>query len=1258
MAEITSYPSGTLNLNDYLISTIQWSTDRTDAENVTRNFKVSEVVNTILAALNIGTVTSIATASSEFISVTGGTITTTGTITADLSATGTPSTTTFLRGDGTWSLPGPAASTVAVLYNGTQLTADANSMNYTGNVTAVAANSNVTLNMPGSTGSSVDNVIAGTAISVNTPTGNVTVTNTGVTQARAGGNITLSGGTGSVTVSTTANAGTISSVNPGLGIATIANNTSNPEIDLEFTGVNNYISRSEVPTTANPEDFIEFNQLSSSNVKSVEIGDIPPSILTAVKKYIDDEDANKLKNDADTYTSTEKAVNMVSLTIAEYNALVSGGTVDENTLYFIVGAGTAFTVNPVVTNNITGTGYSINTTPSSVTGVSGTPYTFTTTITVQPGGSFSGTNPVITSDVINNSSGNPYNKAITVSGAYTPPAANSVRARLGAIALDQDSNGSIGGSNLAANSANITFGGNVVGNVNPGTHSTTNPTPYSFTSTVSITNTNSYEFTVGPTIINAAGNLTPTTPNQDVDVTTYMHGTVALRTYTVNLAVTNSITVTGAGAGTPTYNMDFISTGSQIQSSSINQAGGTISNAITGLNQGGTFGFNLNNLNWVLPADHTWSVSPTLTVDSISSPISGGNGTAAVTVNGTILYTAPVGVQYRKLDATAIIQSAVAGNTNGTINNAVQTSYGVSGTFPYTTPTITANSGYYLTGGVVTLTNATVTYNVTPWSPNNASQNGDGLTQSTPAIENDPTVTAGVIAANSIITKLDTSTYNYTGAPAATYSATFTNSTPSTLQTTTGSGSGGTATDTGIATGVVSSTAGISKGDPALGDVVVKWVKNSSLEQESSFSAGATIGGNYTFTSLVNSDTIEIQVVESDPADVVSTLDITTNIGGNDPTEFTIVGNQIGDTNTAKPGAVGQQFNFTPTPNTDYEFTTGPSYEVDGSVATMPYIYAQPLISSTITIDVLGDINAIIYILTLGYINDITGGTAGVEYTISPASGTTRTGAVNAAYDFGSVTISLAADYQVANFSSSQEAGTLPLSGNIPTLGGGLAVTQRLAGVISPIIYTVTLAYANSISGGTAGVEYTLSPTDGSTRTGAVGAAYSFPNITATPASGYYFSTPFNATQTAFSLPINGTMPSGGGTASQTLTGVIALDRATIQSICAAVPVTTAITYATSFAPGGSGATRTLTTTGTQTLSNSAFEYGNGSVTVTVTRTAPSSSAQDGGSIQWNLNGAQQGSLQTITVGATISYSRTITGVTAGDTISVSIAEG
>jgi len=1179
MAKITSYPSGTLNLDDYFISTIQWSTDRTDAENVTRNFKVSEVVNTILAALNIGTVTSIATASSEFISVTGGTITTIGTITADLSATRLgvdendnpiSTSTQFLSGDNIWKQASTnPPSQVAILYNGTQLTADVNSMNYTGNVTAVAANSNVTLNMPGSTGSSVDSVIAGTAISVNAPTGNVTITNTGVTQARAGGNITLSGGTGSVTVSTTANAGTVSSVSPGLGIATIANNTSNPEIDLEFTGTNNYISRSETPTTANPEDFIEFNQLSSSNVKSVEIGDIPPSILTAVKKYIDDEDANKLKNDTDTYTSTEKALNMVSLTITEYNALVSGGTVDENTLYFIVGAGTAFTVNPVVTNNITGdVGYSINTTPSSVTGVSGTPYTFTTTVTVQPGGSFSGTNPVVTSDVINNSSGNPYNKAITVSGVYTAPAANSVRARLGTIALDQDSNGSISGSNLAANAANLTYGGNVVGNVNPTSYSTSNPTPYSFASTVSITDTNSYEFTVGPTIIDAAGNLTPTTPNQDVDVTTYMHGTVALKQYTATATLdTSGITLPSPN---PTYNWS-------IQSNTPGGQTGTI----TGLNQGSAFSWNEPTASVITPYTATpsqgqyyWSQAsePTFTDSggsTITFPyggtIAGANGAVTINIGGTINYEPILGnvdltLKYQTTGSVdnptgSIVFNAPATSSNITLSpsDGTQITVAASGPYDFGTITATLDAGYYFSSAFV----------ATPPQPSGTAPlvNSDINSQLT-----------GTVSENSIITELDTSTYSYAGAPAATYSADFANSTPNPLQTTTG----GTPLPpfnivNGSVTGVTQVATTISRSTgPAVGDVDLRWILVSggvtTLKQNSTITAGSAVTGSYNFTGLINGDKIRMQVQEADPADVVSTLGITTNIGGSNPTEFTIVGDQIGDTNTAKPGATGQQFNFTATPNTDYQFTTGPDYTVGGGVITMPYTYSQPSTSSTITIDVAGDINA--------------------------------------------------------------------------------------------IIYTVALAYANGITGGTAGVEYTLSPASGSTRTGAVGAAYSFPNITATPATGYYFSTPFNATQTALSLPLNGTMPSGGGTASQTLTGVIAPARATIESVCVAVPVTTAITYATSFAPGGSGATRTLTTTGTQTLSNSAFEYGNGTVTVTVNRTAPSSSAQDGGSIQWSLNGVQQGTLQTITIGATISYSRTITGVTAGDTISVSIAEG
>ena len=52
-----------------------------------------------------GTVTSVATSNGAFVDVSGGTITSTGTISADLSATGTANATTFLRGDNVWATP-------------------------------------------------------------------------------------------------------------------------------------------------------------------------------------------------------------------------------------------------------------------------------------------------------------------------------------------------------------------------------------------------------------------------------------------------------------------------------------------------------------------------------------------------------------------------------------------------------------------------------------------------------------------------------------------------------------------------------------------------------------------------------------------------------------------------------------------------------------------------------------------------------------------------------------------------------------------------------------------------------------------------------------------------------------------------------------------------------------------------------------------------------------------------------------------------
>jgi len=73
----------------------------------------------------------------------------------------------------------------------------------------------------GGGGGAVSQIIAGTAISVSPAggTGNVIVTNTGVTQLVAGAGVAISGGTGSVTISATGGAGTVTLINSGSGLS-------------------------------------------------------------------------------------------------------------------------------------------------------------------------------------------------------------------------------------------------------------------------------------------------------------------------------------------------------------------------------------------------------------------------------------------------------------------------------------------------------------------------------------------------------------------------------------------------------------------------------------------------------------------------------------------------------------------------------------------------------------------------------------------------------------------------------------------------------------------------------------------------------------------------------------------------------------------------------------------------------------------------------------------------------------------------------
>jgi hypothetical protein len=437
MPQAFKYPVSPLLLSDYIIAS------DTSEDNVTRNFSVSGIVDSIRGSMGIATVTSISTAPSRFISLTStpGTITTTGTITASLLATGLPAAITdrklyFLRGDGQWILPGPAPTEITGFNEGVLLTLNLNSINFTGNVQAIGgANGFLELNFPG-TDALVDSITAGAGIGVVTTAGNAVVSNTGVISMAAGGNVTVSGGTGAVTVSSALNPGTVTALNSGLGIAPITNNTSNPGIALQYTGTSNYIADNLTNTAIDLNDTINYNKITENNVKSTRVRDIPNDALTLIKTYIDNNDSNKIKNNTDVgYDTTARADQIVTLAIAEYQAIANK---DPNTIYLIVGPGTSYTQTPVLISvsgilNADGTqatsGQYNLTIPQPVTGVVGTPFSFTVGITLtQSGATISnktGFGP-ITGTIA--SGGGVTN--ITLAATITPAAVNSGRVQL------------------------------------------------------------------------------------------------------------------------------------------------------------------------------------------------------------------------------------------------------------------------------------------------------------------------------------------------------------------------------------------------------------------------------------------------------------------------------------------------------------------------------------------------------------------------------------------------------------------------------------------------------------------------------------------------------------------------------------------------------------------------------------------------------------------------------------------------------------
>ncbi len=460
MAIIYSYPTeANPALSDLLIGT-----DVGTKGNPTKSFTIGSIV--ALVGSNVpggGTLTQINTVGTTFINLVGGPITTTGSITASLSAGGTPSVTTFLRGDNTWATPDiPAA--VSYVIRSVQ---DGN-------------NANILL-----TGSDASQTIVGLL---------------------AGSNIqfTDNGANGIMIDVVNLLEGTVESVNPGDGLKLQAGTVDvNPTIGVEIVGSNNYITVNHVAGTVDEVDYVPFHDVASGNVKTTTFNTIPVASLKLVKDYIDAGDDGDVRNNTDTYTTTGVVNQIVSLDSTEYAAIA---TKDPNTLYVVIASNPDFTITQNLINNITGGTAGVDYTltgpanGATVVGVAGTPYAFTVSASPVSGkyfsSAFSATNPSgsITADLTVNN---------TLTGTIADIPAGTCTATL-AIA-----------NSIQGNAAWYTIGGDLAGATDTGTC----PNTYAFNTTV--TPVAGYQFVSGPTIDDADGTI-----SGSQTVTTFLSGTV------------------------------------------------------------------------------------------------------------------------------------------------------------------------------------------------------------------------------------------------------------------------------------------------------------------------------------------------------------------------------------------------------------------------------------------------------------------------------------------------------------------------------------------------------------------------------------------------------------------------------------------------------------------------------------------------------------------------------------------------------------
>jgi len=686
MSIIYSYPATAPTLDDLLIGT------DVGEDNATKSFTVQSLVALVNAAAGNGTVTSVQIATDAFLSATGGPIVDAGVITLSLTATGTPSATTFLRGDNQWVVPTVSAG-IGVSNSGVSLTTDVKSFNFTGEgVSTTASGNNVTV-VVASQVQSVTGLTEGAGIGLVDNAGNITVSNTGVRQIIPGQGISISpaGGTGNVTITTTNQAsGTVTSVTPGPGLKLISGSTSlDPSIGINYTGTQNYIIEGDSAAVAVAADKVMFNQTSSSNVKTSTFGTIPMTTLPLVKTYIDTADAIAVQNNTDTVISVAKVKKVITLLDSEYLNLA---TKEGNTLYLTTStAATQFTKTLNVINNVSGFAngsLSGSQTGATVTGPENSGWSFTTQVNADSGFGYSGSSPFTITGTFDNTG----TVNSTVSGSITAnnvPTCRSILTTVSGVtpAISQSyfsissATASDAACSAALNAASVF------------------PVVYALTSAGTAAG-----YTYTPAATTYSGNNG--TYSNSANITGTANGTVALGNFTL------TVNISQAGITVPTGTSSTISTSGAVSGSgngqyTVSLASGTAYSQTTTIAAGAN-----TSLSGVTPSN-SQTASGTITANTtinhnFAGTLNATTSSMSFTPNNSFspaaAFTSPGGWGY-SIDGGA----RVAGNGPATGT----TGLGVTWTFLPFPPTVT--SGYSLassSGGTasgVLGTNASVT---------------------------------------------------------------------------------------------------------------------------------------------------------------------------------------------------------------------------------------------------------------------------------------------------------------------------------------------------------------------------------------------------------------------------------------------------------------------------------------------------------------------------------------------------------------------